>query len=250
MSSLRSNDRGRRAGPLRWLAAAGCTLMCSVALTHAAPDAEPAGPALPAAAASAPGTGAVPRSYPARALADYARAIELMQAGRTTEAELEFGQLSAAYPGFAGPQINIGLLRRRAGDLDAAEAALRLATERNPGSAIAWSELALTLRMRGQFEQAVAAYERAIAADPAYAPAHRNLGVLLDLYLDRPAPALAALERYRELAGEEKQLNGWIAELRQRVAKLAPRDGGAATAEAPLSPPPPDDPIPAPETVP
>jgi tetratricopeptide (TPR) repeat protein len=221
-----------------------------VAQADAAQDAVPAGAAAPAVVAAAPSVPLAPRSYPARALADYARAIELAQAGRATEAELEFGQLSAAYPQFAGPQINIGLLRRRAGDLGGAEAALRLATERNPGSAVAWSELALTLRMRGQLEQAATAYERAIAANPAYAPAYRNLGVLLDLYLDRPVPALAALERYRELVGEEKQLNGWITELRQRIAKLAPPDGGAAPGEAPLPLPQPNDPAPATETVP
>jgi tetratricopeptide (TPR) repeat protein len=213
-------------------AAACWALLIGPALAHAGREAVPTGAGSPAAAVAAPVAPAVPRSYPARAVADYARAVQLAQDGNTTEAELEFGQLSAAYPDLAGPQINIGLLRRRAGDLSAAEAALRLATERNSGSAIAWSELALTLRMRGQFEQAATAYERAIAADPAYAPAHRNLGVLLDLYLDRPAPALAALERYRELVGEDKQLNGWIAELRQRVARLAPSQGDAGPAPA------------------
>lgn len=206
-------SRRSAAGPLAGAALALMAAAWSTAV-HAQPD--------PAAAA--------PRSYSARAVADYARAVELARRGSTTEAELEFGQLSAAYPDLAGPQINIGLLRRRAGDLVGSEAALRLATERNPLSAVAWSELGLTLRMRGQFEQAAAAYERAIAVDPAYAPAHRNLGVLLDLYLDRPVPALAALERYRELAGEDKTVNGWIAELRQRVSRLA--GGGAEAASS------------------
>ncbi len=169
----------------------------------------------------------------ARASADYARAVQLARGGNATEAELEFGQLAVALPEAAAPQASIGLLRRRAGDLAAAESALRLATERNPASAVAWAELGLTLRMRGRFEQAAAAYERAIASDPTYAPAHRNLGVLLDLYLDRPSPALAALERYRELGGEDRQLGSWLAELRQRVARLAPAPGSAASASAP-----------------
>ncbi len=168
-----------------------------------------------------------PRSYPARAVAEYGRAVELANRGELTEAELEFGQLAAAYPDFAGPQINIGLLRRKAGNLEAAEQALRLATERNPGSAAAWTELGVTLRMRGQFEAAAAAYRRALGADPNHAAAHRNLGVVLDLYLDRPAEALAAFERYRELSAEDRQLSGWIAELRQRVARAQPRPAAA-----------------------
>ncbi len=162
-----------------------------------------------------------PRSYPARAVAEFSRAVSLAKSGDATEAELEFGQLAVAYPNYAGPQINIGLLRRKAGNLEGAEQALRLATERNPASALAWTELGVTLRMLGRFTDAASAYERAIAADASFAPAQRNLAVVLDLYLDQPAPALAALERYRALTGEDKQVAGWIAELRQRVNRAA-----------------------------
>ena len=43
-----------------------------------------------------------------------------------------------------------------------------------------------------------------IAADADYAPAHRNLGVLLDLYLGDPAAALPEMERYKALTAEDK----------------------------------------------
>ena len=72
---------------------------------------------------------------------------------------------------------------------------------------------------RGEFQQAAVAYERAIAADANFAPAHRNLGVVLDLYLGDSARALAELERYQELSGEEKPVSVWIAELRQRTGQ-------------------------------
>ncbi len=189
------------------------SLMCSVALAQQPVDATP--PAEPAPVRPEP------RSYPARAIAEFSRAVSLAKSGDATEAELEFGQLAVAYPNYAGPQINIGLLRRKAGNLEGAEQALRLATERNPASALAWTELGVTLRMLGRFPDAASAYERAIAADPSFAPAQRNLAVVLDLYLDQPAPALAALERYRTLAGEDKKVTGWIAELRQRVNRAA-----------------------------
>jgi tetratricopeptide (TPR) repeat protein len=222
MSSRRSNDLRSRLTALGLLAlgAAAAPVLFAQATTAA-----PAGAAPAAAPAAAPQVVAAPppRSYPARAVAQYARAVELAQRGELTEAELEFGQLSAAYPDFAGPQINIGLLRRKAGNLEASEQALRLATARNPGSAAAWTELGVTLRMRGRFDDAAAAYRRAVAADPNHAAAHRNLGVVLDLYLDRPAEALAAFERYRELSAEDRQLSGWIAELKQRVARAQPR---------------------------
>ena len=66
------------------------------------------------------------------------------------------------------------------------------------------------------------AYEHAIAADPTYAPAHRNYAVLLDLYRNDVQRALAELQRYRELSGDDKLVNGWIAELTQRAGAAPP----------------------------
>jgi tetratricopeptide (TPR) repeat protein len=205
----------------RWAARALATLLASAA-PWAIAQSTAAGATAPETTATTPIAPPVapPRSYPARAVIEYGRALELARRGDVTEAELEFGQLAAAYPDYAGPQINIGLLRRKAGNLEAAEQALRLATERNPASAIAWTELGVTLRLLGRFEAAADAYRRAIAANPGHAAAHRNLGVLLDLYLDRPVDALAAFERYRELNADDKQVSAWVAELKQRVARL------------------------------
>jgi tetratricopeptide (TPR) repeat protein len=221
MSSRRSSELLPR-----WAAGALAMLLASAApwaIAQSVAQPTAAGAAPPDATATAPSVTppvAPPRSYPARAVTEYGRALELARRGDVTEAELEFGQLAAAYPDFAGPQINIGLLRRKAGNLEASEQALRLATERNPASATAWTELGVTLRLRGQFDAAADAYRRAIAANPGHAAAHRNLGVVLDLYLDRPVDALAAFERYRELNADDKQASAWVAELKQRVARL------------------------------
>jgi tetratricopeptide (TPR) repeat protein len=165
---------------------------------------------------------------PQRAASEFARAVELMRAGNSGEAELEFQQLASGYPQLAGPHVNLGILYRKAGKLDPAVESLRAAVERNPASAIAWNELGVTLRMRGNFQDAAAAYERAIAADPRYAPAHRNLGVLRDLYLGDANGALDSFEQYKSLTGEDKQLNGWLAELRQRTGRPAPAPPPAA----------------------
>lgn len=232
------------------------------------PNAPPASPARAAPASAAPasvtpasGAGAsappVPGGVapappaetppPPRAIADFNRAVGLMRAGNVTEAELEFQQIALAYPEFPGPDINLGILYRKAGHMDASEKALRAAVERNAGSAVAWNELGVTLRMRGQFRDAADAYQKAIAANADFAPAYRNLGVLLDLYLGDSAGALSALEHYKQLTGEDKPVSGWIAELRQRTGKpAAPRSEGAApqsgpqpTQSTPVSAPPP-----------
>jgi hypothetical protein len=62
----------------------------------------------------------------------------------------------------------------------------------------------------------------AIAAEPNYAPAHLNLGVLYDLYMGEPQKALDQYQRYLEIAGENKQIAGWVVELRKRVGAPAP----------------------------
>ncbi len=144
-----------------------------------------------------------------------------MKSGRNTDAELEFNQLAVAYPQFAGPQVNLGLLYLRDSRLPEAEAAFKAALERSPTNAVAGNELGIALRREGKFAEAEAAYQRTIAAEPNYAPAHLNLGVLYDLYLSQPQKALDEFQRYLEIAGENKQVAGWVVELRKRVGAPA-----------------------------
>jgi Flp pilus assembly protein TadD len=81
------------------------------------------------------------------------------------------------------------------------------------------------LRELGRFGAAEQAYRRAIELDAGNSRAHRNLGVLLDLYLQRPQEALAHYEAALQLqGGDDRQISAWIAELRQRV-------GGAKSAQ-------------------
>jgi tetratricopeptide (TPR) repeat protein len=178
----------------------------------------------PAAAAGTHATAATQSeaSVPAPAAQQYADALQLMKAGRVTDAELALKQLAAAYPEFAGPQLNLGLLYLQAARLPEAETAFKAALERNPGSAVAANELGIVERKLGKFAEAEAAYQRTIAAEPNYAPAYLNLGVLYDLYLAEPKKALEQFEHYIQLAGENKQVAGWVVELRKRVGAPAP----------------------------
>jgi tetratricopeptide (TPR) repeat protein len=159
---------------------------------------------------------------PPRAAQQYSQALQLMKAGKTTDAELEFKQLIVAYPQFAGPQLNLGLLYLHDSKLTEAEAAFKAALQSTPGNPVACDELGIVERKLGKFSEAEAAYLRAISAEPNYAPAHLNLGVLYDLYLGEPQKALEQFERYLEIAGENKQVAGWVIELRKRVGAPAP----------------------------
>jgi tetratricopeptide (TPR) repeat protein len=166
----------------------------------------------------------------ARATADFNRAVGFMRSGNATEAELEFKQMTLSYPRLSTPFVNLGILYRKAGRLDQSEEALKGAVERNGTSAVAWNELGATQRLRGEFPDAAASYEKAIAADSNFAPAYRNLGVVSDLYLGDPERALTALERYKELTGEDRPVTSWIAELRQRTGKPPLKPAGTAPA--------------------
>lgn len=135
-----------------------------------------------------------------------------------------FAALAELKPGRYGMSE---LLQDVAGDPTQAELALRETLQAAPQDAASWTRLGVLLRMQGRFKEALEAYEAALAADPDFAPAHRNLGVLSDLYLGDAERALASFERYRALGGgEDRQLNGWIADLRQRLGRPAPAAAG------------------------
>ena len=111
------------------------------------------------------------------------------------------------------------------------------------GSAAELTDQGVALRKSGKFQDAVAAYQGAIAADSNYAPAYRNLAVVLDLYLGETQGALEAMQRYQELdaaAGQDRNVKGWIADLKQRAPKVAvpPAAAPAAAPEVPSTPQP------------
>jgi tetratricopeptide (TPR) repeat protein len=184
----------------------------------------PAGPVAPAAAPAGP----VAQPPPPRAVADFARAVQLLKSGKDGEAELAFQQLASGYPAYPGALVNLGLLYRKRGDLARSEQSLQAAVQRDGNDAEGWSELGVTLRMEGKFHEAADAYKRAIGANPNYAPAYRNLAIVLDLYLGDTAAALTAMEHYKELAADDKAATGWIADLKQRAGKNTAAPGAAA----------------------
>ena len=196
------------------------------AMTGAAGDAVAAAASAPAAAAP------VAPPPPARATADFARAVALAKSGKDQEAELEFQQIATGFPSYPGALVNLGILYRKHGDLAQSDQALHSAVQRDARDAEGWSELGVTLRLEGKFHEAAEAYNQAISANPNFAPAYRNLAIVLDLYLSDAGAALPVMEHYKELAPDDKAVTGWIADLKQRAGKNA-----AAPAASPSSAP-------------
>ncbi len=147
----------------------------------------------------------------------YEQAVEARQDGQLDVAEHEFGELAGDYPDLAEPRINLALLYLDSGRPAEAEELLNNIVADHPDNAIAWNELGIVRRRGGQLQAADNAYLQAIEAKPEYSLAFRNRGVLLDLYLDRPDEALAHYERYLALAGPDEEVEAWVTELNFRL---------------------------------
>jgi Tfp pilus assembly protein PilF len=155
---------------------------------------------------------------PEAAAAAYTRAVAAMRAENWAEAELELEQLTLEHPVYPGPHVNLALVYLHDGRRDDARTELELALGVDPGHAVANTQLGVLLREDGKFEEAEAAYRRALETNPDHSLAHYNLGVLLDLYLRRPAEALAHYEAYQGTLAEPNETVGrWIIDLRRRV---------------------------------
>lgn len=153
----------------------------------------------------------------------------LGSADPTALADLE--RFSADHPGLAGPLLNLGLARAKAGDEVAAQDYFQRAAAVCTRCGPAWNELGVLGRRQGRFADAEQAYLRAIELQPDYAAAYYNLAVLYELYLPRPELALQNYERYLELGGADAgsgDVEKWVADLRRRVgtpAKTARAEG-------------------------
>jgi Tfp pilus assembly protein PilF len=135
---------------------------------------------------------------------DYAAAIELLE------------KVTAKSPAVTAPYIDIAMAYERMGQFEPAEENLKTALKLVPDHPVACNEYGLLYRKTGRFAEARDMYEKAIARFPDYYPAHRNLGILCDLYLNDPACALKQYKIYSEAKPEDKKVKLWIAELRAR----------------------------------
>ena len=156
----------------------------------------------------------------------FAEAVRLLEAGDYAAARPLLEQLVATEPVLAAPAVNLGMLHARESRWPEAEAALSEGIRRYPQNAVALNELAAVHRENGRFQDAETAYRQALIVEPDHARTHRNIAVLLDLYLRRPAEALQHFEAYQSKAGiADRQIAGWIAELRRRVGDVAQTAG-------------------------
>lgn len=163
---------------------------------------------------------AAPSNVDPKILANYKKALEAMKKGNSATAEALLRLVSVANPELSGPYVNLGLIKFRAGDIEASEVQFKKAIELNAKSAVSYNHMGIISRNRGEFKLARTFYQKALSIDPSYAYAHLNLGILLDIYIGELDLALTHYKRFQELTPEEdNDVKKWIIELQRRIKK-------------------------------
>lgn len=154
-----------------------------------------------------------------QAQADLDSALTLAKAGQYEPAIEAFKKLATTVPDNAIPPINLALVYKKLDKLDLAETQLKQALAIEPDNPVAGNELALLYRETGRFAEARAVYEETLAKFPHFAMAHKNLGVLCDLYLKDYTCAIDHYKTYASSAPDDKRVEIWIADLQKRAGK-------------------------------
>ncbi|MET0027639.1 MAG: tetratricopeptide repeat protein [Candidatus Thiodiazotropha sp.] len=149
---------------------------------------------------------------------EIAAAEKLYQANKVERARAELQALIDANPKRAEAYRVLAGLELEEAHPETAQNVLEKALALEPNNPQTLNQLGVAQRMQGRFSEAEQAYTQALAIDPDYAQAHRNLGILYDLYLGKPGDALNHYQRSQALNGaSDAQLDGWIADLKRRT---------------------------------
>ncbi|GAB1263081.1 tetratricopeptide repeat protein [Aurantivibrio plasticivorans] len=158
------------------------------------------------------------------AVSTYIDARRAFNAKKYDFADQLLAQLVTAHPKLSGPWV-------MRGDIAAAQQNYSLAVQHyieaidvNDANMNAYLRLAKAQRQRGHFAHAQNTYALALVEWRDSPELHLNLGVLYDVYLNKPLQAQAHMEAYQLLTtNNDQQVTVWIDEIRGRTGVVSTR---------------------------
>jgi len=152
------------------------------------------------------------------AINKYIDARRAFHAQKYDLADQLLSELSTQEPKLSGPWVMRGDIAAAQNNLPQAIEHYVTALDLNPINFNAYLRLAKSQRAQGHFYHAQNTYARALALWSDGPELHLNLGVLYDLYLNRPLRAQAHMEAYALLSGgDNNDALAWLDEIRQRT---------------------------------
>lgn len=204
-----------------------------------APSADAASAAVaPVAVAPAAPVVVRPTIDPAKAIEELQRAIALLESKDYLRAEAIFEELTRVLPQQPEAHFNLAWVKQQLGKHAEVGTHVAEGLKLRPNEIPAYLLFALSERELGRFLNAESVYLAALAIAPGDDRLHLNLGILYDLYLQRPREALEQYRYYQRLqAAPSPQVGGWIVAMERAAAKPAADAGAAVVTETPAATP-------------
>jgi Flp pilus assembly protein TadD len=160
---------------------------------------------------------------------NYQQGLSYLDQGQLDNAQRVFESLAQSHPDRMELRNALGVLYRRRGWIEKAigeyQRAITLSAKspavasEQAGASEVYNNIAIAYREHGEFKKAEESYRKAIGLNPNLASAYYNLGVLYDLYLNRPREAVRFYQDYEKLVGKNETVDIWIMDLEKRAAR-------------------------------